>query len=388
MGLPNSSMSQARRVDVYSWTEISQVNHCWLDLDEVIAGRPALPEPSGAVLPRWLQQSAPPHGTLVVWSKCDKLAGRRIAPLVAKLIEDLGRIYRFVLWEGVAIEVNGAAVRPRDPLFLRMPRDGLRATAFGSPLQYEIRIDNESTSLIRVRFSELPVAEWQNRSVDERRKSGIIGRAGVSVVRAGREIDYGWHLMGGKRRENYDDWWRCEIAFDPDLDELFGVTHSKQGIHPSPELIELLAPDLEATARLLNRRVRDAFLAVAVPQQSLAVRRATQRERLLPPTSPVEQTVNTSCLCGYRIEARDLPTGDFFQLEQENGNLHLILNRLHPFYHRVYRALSENDGTRFGIECLLLAAARALDTASASPDAEWAGHFRSRWSDALAAFLT
>ena len=43
-------------------------------------------------------------------------------------------------------------------------------------------------------------------------------------------------FMGGKRKENYDDWWRWEIRFEPELDEEFGVTHTKQGIRPSEKL--------------------------------------------------------------------------------------------------------------------------------------------------------
>ena len=65
---------------------------------------------------------------------------------------------------------------------------------------------------------------------------GIVKAAGVSVVRAQREVAYGWFCMGRKRRENYDDWWRCEVSFEPDLDEYFGLTHSKQGINPTAEL--------------------------------------------------------------------------------------------------------------------------------------------------------
>src|SRR5437667_3116176 len=68
--------------------------------------------------------------------------------------------------------------------------------------------------------------------------------------------------MGQKRRENYDDWWRCEVRFDPDLDELFGVTHTKQEIHPSEKLLSILVPDMERIARELNGRARRAFLDV------------------------------------------------------------------------------------------------------------------------------
>src|ERR1051326_6290160 len=38
MGLPNSSLSQARRVDVYSWTSPSRVYWSYLDVDGIAAG--------------------------------------------------------------------------------------------------------------------------------------------------------------------------------------------------------------------------------------------------------------------------------------------------------------------------------------------------------------
>ena len=70
--------------------------------------------------------------------------------------------------------------------------------------------------------------------------------------------------MGGKRRENYDDWWRCEVRFSPILDELFGITHTKQQVRPTPGLIEVLEPQLAPTARLLNSRVRAVHRALKV----------------------------------------------------------------------------------------------------------------------------
>ena len=90
--------------------------------------------------------------------------------------------------------------------------------------------------------------------IKEKREIGISNAAGVSIVRSNREIDYGWHFMGSKRKENYDDWWRCEIKFDPNLDELFGITHTKQQISPSDYLKEILNPELELIAKTLNAR--------------------------------------------------------------------------------------------------------------------------------------
>lgn len=384
MGLPNSSLSQARRVDLYSWVRPHEAYHAHFDLDEAsAAGRFVIPAAERSNLPSWARCRSP-HGTLVAWSRCDRLAGSRPAALGARMRAEFGRMYRYPLWNGVRITVGGTIVRPVDPLFLRPPRGVPRARPFGSDLRYEVRVrGSEATSVVSVRFAELPVAAWQQRPVEERRSNGVIGGAGVSIVRAGREIDFGWVLMGGKRRENYDDWWRCEISFDPPLDELFGVTHSKQGIRPTTQLMDLLCPDLEAAARILNRRVRDAFLASASVRQSTAERAASRREILLPQTPP--EKAPAPAVRQYRVRARDLASGDFFRVERRAGVRTLVINRLHPFYQRLYEPLAREDQARFAVECLLLAAVRALEPRPG--DAGATARIRADWSDALAAFL-
>ena len=109
----------------------------------------------------------------------------------------------------------------------------------------------------------------------------------MSVVRGSREVDYGWFFLGGKRRENYDDWWRCEIQFDPVLDEAFGITHTKQQIRPSPYLIEALSPDMESIARALNARARKAHFTVKVAERfSTSEDRASKKDEMLTPLPP------------------------------------------------------------------------------------------------------
>jgi hypothetical protein len=389
MGLPSSSLSQARRVDVYSWSRPGDVHHASLDLDEALNGGTLHLAAVATRLPEWVGDAPSATGTLVVWSRCDRLAGQRIGRLATNLREELGRIYRYALWDGVALVVNGDVVHPRDPLFLRRGQDKVRGRAYGTTLRYEVRVPGtDRTSVVRVRFSELPVQEWKDKPAEQRRASGIVRGAGVSVVRAGREIDYGWHLLGDKRRENYDDWWRCEIAFDPPLDELFGVTHSKQGVRPSGELTALLAPDIEATARLLNRRVRDSFAASAGAEPSRAERQAKRREKTLPPAELTPAANGDGTRFDYRIDSRDLASGDFFRVDHTDGVRLLVLNRLHPFYDRVYRLLGDDNPSRFALECLLLAAARAFDLDPDAQEAGVAGALRTKWSDALAAYLT
>ncbi len=113
---------------------------------------------------------------------------------------------------------------------------------------------------VEILFTELPVAEWHELSNEEKRSRGVANGAGVSIVRGKREVDFGWFFMGAKRRENYDDWWRCELRFDPDLDDAFGITHTKQQIRPKDYLSEALQPILEDTAKALNSRVRQKHL--------------------------------------------------------------------------------------------------------------------------------
>nr|BFF14352.1 hypothetical protein GCM10025699_56550 [Microbacterium flavescens] len=136
---------------------------------------------------------------------------------------------------------------------------GEAATLAFAPLAYELRTPDGGLAWVHVRFASLPVHRWHDLDKITKRRSGIVGGGGISVLRAGREITHGWHLMGGKRRENYDDWWRCEIEFEPALDDHFGITINKQGIRPSAELREALEPELESIARMLNARVRQSF---------------------------------------------------------------------------------------------------------------------------------
>jgi hypothetical protein len=209
-------------------------------------------------------------------------------------------------------------------------------------------------------------------------------------MRLDREVDNGWLLMGGKRKENYDDWWRCEIRFLPALDEIFGVNHTKQGIRPSPELKAILEPELEAIARCLNARVRSAFQEVKAARPSRAVVSAWQQDRFLPPlTNGGARPIASIEGCRYRIETCPFETRELFRVRSEADTIVLALNEHHPFYRRIYHdGQSRDDGERYRLECVLLSAARAsLAVCSAGHDAA-DYEFRSLWGDALAAFLS
>jgi hypothetical protein len=382
MGLPNSSVSQSRCLQVYTWQNGRDCLHSYIDVDEIVdRSLRAIPTPQAVSLPEWASDWAESRGTLVVWSRCDRVGYRKASTIAGKLVPALGRIYRYSLWKGVKLFVNGVEVEPFDPLHIAAPDRALAATQYGPPLTYNLALSN-TVGTISVRFAELPVGAWHAFPTEMKRQVGIIGGAGVSIVRAGREIDYGWHLMGEKRRENYDDWWRCEISFDPTLDELFGVTHSKQGITPSVELKSMIGQDLEGIARSLNARVRGAFESVR-RSQSRATLLADRGDGFLPPIESTFKHTEPGFERCYRFEVAELGEREFYRVRTHGKRVILTINRDHPFFEKIY---SPSTSERTHLECLLLAAARAEISLKGKASQAWCSEFRRQWSDALAAF--
>jgi histidine kinase/DNA gyrase B/HSP90-like ATPase len=397
MGLPNSSMSQAKRVEVYSWQRPDSVWFSYLDVDDVASGKSNIPRPNRVPLPLHLDLSNE-HGTAIQWMKCDRLQGRRLDTLISNLHGTLGRVFRYFLWDGLALSLNEQPIRPIDPLFCRTSPFAAHAESYGGPLSYDIRTGNGTASRVVATFSELPLQEWHDVSNLEKRTLGIAKGAGVSIVRARREIAYGWYLLGDKRKENYDDWWRCEVCFEPELDEHFGVTHSKQGVRPSSALEASLGVDLERIAHDLNRRVRQRYALIRSSEDSRATILAKRRDVLLPSVVRSKSSSPESARGrhkeagrpGYLVVFETTPNGDFYAARRRAKNIELVINPDHPFYRKIYgplRAESKNVQERFRLECLLLALARVDVTRCSQPEKEVADRRRSHWSDVIAAFL-
>jgi anti-sigma regulatory factor (Ser/Thr protein kinase) len=429
MGLPNASLSQARRVTVFTWQSVRgqkigiagsrrtsnfappQVYVSYLDVDEIVRCE-MVEVPRPRVVRKPPGGCAGVSGTIVQWTRCDRLDARRVSTIVRKLEGELGRRFRHFLWNGLRITINGDAITPIDPLFVHSEAQISGAQLFGDEMRYEIRAEPEDaskTGWVRVRFSELPVHEWHKLSNEDKRRIGVSKGAGVSIVRGGREVDYGWFFMGSKHRENYDDWWRCEIQFDPVLDEAFGVTHTKQQVRPQSHLLEALTPDLEATARALNARARKAHLAVKTAERfSAAERIANERDHLLrrlPKNAEQRATALMKELIKqhpalrqalgegrsrYTIIEAAVKDTSFFTYTHDGERLVLVLNPDHPFNREIYKPLADVDSPhdqqlRAKLELLLLAAARA--EAMATGKSGTLSRHRLEWSDTLAAFL-
>lgn len=373
MGLPAASLSQARRVEVSAWRNSGYEHTVALDVDAIAAGAdPALVARRGA-------RSASTSGCRVRWMQCDRIEYRRLAWLERSLHRDLGRIYRRFLATGFMLTINGSRVEAIDPTLLATKIEGTTAGLAFDELRYELATTDGGTSVVTVRFTILPVQRWHHLDNVTKRRVGIVGGGGVSILRAGREISNGWHLMGGKRRENYDDWWRCEIEFDPVLDELFGITINKQGIRPSAELREALEHELESIARLLNARVRQAFEDVKfhlAAEASCQIAAAADRDL---PVLPKTGGSRTSGPLNYRISTTQLAPDEFFTTAVRSNTLDVQLNVDHPAFAALYQplqTLTDRAGADFrtALELLILSLARSAVTSPEATDrllAEW-----------------
>lgn len=409
MGLPNSSLSQARRVEVVTWKNPKSPWKSYLDVDEITSGElKSIPKTRRAA-PSFANTQS---GTIVIWKKCDRIIFKNEKIFLAKIRRSLGRLFRKQLWAGKEITVGGEIVKPVDPLFLHSDQTE-NATPFGPNIRYEIDVPGTPnvTSVVTVQFVELPLEKWHALSNEEKQVRGISKGAGISVVRAGREIDHGWFFMGKKRKENYDDWWRCEISFEPELDEVFGVTNTKQGIRPQELIKSILSADLEQVAHTLNSRVRTRYAAVrAQIDRTLGERIASRRDHLLePPKSGFRSDENLTAYgfqpafsgthqklelirgLSYRFETKRITDQSFFVPLLTEQEIVVLVNENHPFYECIYSPsvrLSSQDSKLFQhLELTLLAAARAECTLSPTDKRSVIRTMREEWSKVLATFL-
>ncbi|MDX2076630.1 MAG: ATP-binding protein [bacterium] len=273
MGLPNSSISQARRVEVWSWQNgVENAFYTYLDIDEIERSELRyVPIPEHKQIPEiWLREgkSFEKTGTLVVWSNLDRCQWRTAQTIIANSEMLIGRMYRFFLAEGkVTIRSHGFDINqkklasdmseerialPNDPLYLMANtscpepfNNNPMFQQWGDVFEYKIHYNGDAHS-VYLRFA---YAKEEARQKDNAGNllygKHAANNVGVSIVRADRELDLdaGWII-------NYDPterWWGAEIHFPPALDEIFGVTNNKQSARYFSEMakmdIEVLIKD-------------------------------------------------------------------------------------------------------------------------------------------------
>lgn len=250
VGLLNSSISQGKLVEVYTWKNNQRplYSYAAVEDDDEDVPVPIIKEIDGL----WKQFSecvSRPSGTLVIWSDLDRCRWRKSSTIIDRSEDIIGRIYRNLISKkegGITInaisftdqgsEYEKRKIKVNDPCYLLVPsstpepyNNEAMFVPDGDSELIEPVIKDGKRYEIHVKFSlaKSEARKGRNRddAGDEPWGKHAAGNVGVSLMRSDRELELTTALNIDDTRER---WWGVEVSFPPALDEMFGVTSNKQ----------------------------------------------------------------------------------------------------------------------------------------------------------------
>jgi hypothetical protein len=452
-GLPNASINQTKLVEVYTKTaDAPTITKATLDVRRVRQhGLHTIEAPVDAELPEFVQSYldkaglAFDHGTVVVWVEPDRLSYRTPALMKEHLLDDFGVTYRYLL-DKVDLIIDKTKIAAVDPLFLTPhARYYLDEAKGGSKMSadYNIAVKYARDPETRFPYGFAEAAgNGQKATTDANRRFEIRKtRRGMSFVRAGREIETvdvfpksvkdqskglgDWPLL-----QSYAYHWGVEVRFDPDLDEVFGITNDKQTVRPMEDLWRLFASEdiddqlgreqtFQRKMRKEERAKQDSAKAeksveptaaenAAAAADAMAGQKPRVAERLkarvreeleekITERSKVDESSIEAARKALEDEAKrrpyvidfyDEPRGPFYKPDWLNGSqVGVLINRQHPFFQTLYSpllTLPHGGQAKQALDILLIALARAELAVENEETANWYVTQRERaWSSFL-----
>ena len=271
MGLPNSSISQCKRVEVWSWQNGSKAFYTYLDVNEMKEGSlETVPEPvekliSEKYMRAFFSNKMPESGTLIIWSNLDRLSWKTGQSIYRHCENLIGRMYRnFISNDNIKIESrtyrkadndlldvwSSDSFKANDPMYLKkqttLPElpGSYKDEAFFELIDREV-ISVEYTAedgsikrddvTITTSMIKKNIADRILKDVPINSKLGgtrwgkhCKKNIGISIMRANRELVLRDLFLTSALRENKGRFVGIEVAFPPTLDSVFGVTNNKQ----------------------------------------------------------------------------------------------------------------------------------------------------------------
>ncbi len=440
-GLPSSAVSICQKYTVYSKTPDDGWHAVTVDIQELakvasdIKTTEKMLEPKEASPPSWLtkklcgiETSTIDSGTIVVLEDMDRLQFKKTATLQAKLLQLFGVVYRHWI-PTPKIMVHGTAAEPVDPLFLMeggrfFDETEVRAERVETRT-FEVETTRGTKGTVRIRASVLP-PDFQNKEVGKvgqgfaknGRFSVMKEYNGLQICRDGRQIDC--IAPRHTKFQNADINTKIEIDFDPELDEFFGITTSKQQI----VIDEVMWDKIEQGGRLrdlvkdIRERVKQRYDQLKakmesgddpeVPRSSEVAMMETEKFKAKPDVvsdrqkqsakknledtatrvsektgkskqDVVEELQERAKARRFEVEFQSIPEGPFYRPYRLGEQKRVIINTQHPFYTKVYSVAPD---VASALEVLLMVIAEA--ELEAEGDAEiFYQTSRSRWSERL-----
>lgn len=268
MGLPNSSISQCRRVEVWSWQNGSEPHYTYLDVDEMKSGQlEEVPLPVANPIPTTYEKAfftkRPESGTLIIWSKLDRLSWKTGKSIYRHCEHLVGRMYRnFISDDDIKIEsityrksgedrldvYDRETFKANDPMYLKkntsLPElpGSYKGEAFFEKMDEEVisveYIDENgepkrddvtvTTSIVKKSIAD-KILRSETVSLGSTKWGKHCSKnIGVSIVRANRELVLRDTFIPSDLRNYKGRFFGIEVSFPPALDAVFGVTNNKQ----------------------------------------------------------------------------------------------------------------------------------------------------------------
>mgnify|MGYP000547998646 FL=1 len=268
MGLPNSSISQCKRVDVWSWQAGGVPHHTYLDVDEMKSGAlEEVPIPTAKAIPTKYEKAfftkRPESGSLIIWSKLDRLSWKTGKSIYRHCEHLVGRMYRnFISDDNIKIEsityrksaddmldvYDKETFKANDPMYLKkntsLPElpGSYKNEAFFEKMDEEVisveYIDENgepkrddvtiTTSMVKKNISNRILKDTVGKLGGTTWGKHCSKNVGVSIVRANRELVLRDSFLTSALRESKGRFIGIEVSFPPTLDSVFGVTNNKQ----------------------------------------------------------------------------------------------------------------------------------------------------------------
>ena len=273
VGMTLAAINQCKRVEVYSRQSVkSPWLYTFIDIDDITKGDDGgIPEPVKKNPPADFKDRLDNQkGTVVVWSKYDRQP-YTASDVLKETRTWLSRTFRYFLWDGIKIELDGQQLKPIDPLYIKTKASSFPTDKPGKeyePMELDwpvphdrddLPADSPEKSTIKIRMSLIDKGNRPNQGAggsSETSARCIDKNEGVSIVRNKREVFYGHIPYWKPAFEQIDRWWGCEIQFDAILDREFTVKNIKRGAVPSSELKEKLRDLINPTRNTAVEEVR------------------------------------------------------------------------------------------------------------------------------------
>ena len=416
------------------------------------------------------------HGTFVLWKNCDRVIPKTVNFLFKKLDFALGQKFRYFINEGTSSirllhhenQDFTHEIMPNDPLMLMennyvlgnpdnpgiiSPRynDGCTVPVFEpyTNLEYPdgivpfmIKYSDPETGEVKESQIEIKFSIVKNIFYDKTAIPGTPGQTphgkqvkaleGISIVRANREIDFGQFDFYENVSQPEHRWWGCEIRFNPELDEAFGVANNKQHVElrrvePNDYIDEEVKPvwaqlydivyDTISAMYKVNKKTRENARTVkditpptaqiinsAEENQedepnsaTVEVRQNTSIEELVEKTKeelkeqgieePTEEDINSYMNNKVNVVHKNLgKTAGIFDYSFELGSCLVTFNMDHIFYKTTLSELFTSTDVKIAFELFVASLVKAVDETKKSQE-EQNDNLIAIWNEKLRRYI-